>query len=137
PFDLGADLVYHSATKFLGGHGVAIGGMLVDGGRFDYEACGKFPTLTEPYEGFHGMDFAEESPVAAFILRARREGLRDFGACMSPANAFQILQGVETLPLRMQRHVDNTRKIVAFLQRHEAVESVAYPELPAHPDHEL
>ena len=137
PFDLGADLIYHSATKFLGGHGVAIGGVLVDGGRFDWEKSGKFPTLTEPYAGFHNMVFTEESTTAAFILRARREGLRDFGACMSPHNAFQILQGIETLSLRMQRHVDNTRRIVAFLKANAAVESVSYPELPEHPDHEL
>ncbi len=137
PFDLGADLVYHSATKFLGGHGVAIGGVLVDGGRFDWEKSGKFPTLTEPYAGFHNMVFTEESTTAAFILRARREGLRDFGACMSPHNAFQILQGIETLSLRMQRHVDNTRRIVSFLKANAAVESVSYPELPDHPDHEL
>ncbi|MBK9596432.1 MAG: O-acetylhomoserine aminocarboxypropyltransferase [Rhodocyclales bacterium] len=138
PFDLGADLLFHSATKFLGGHGVAIGGLLVDSGKFDWEKTGgKFPTLTEPYEGFHGMDFAEESTVAAFLLRARREGLRDFGACMSPMTAFQILQGMETLPLRMQRHVDNTRKVVAHLAAHAAVESVSYPELDSHPDHEL
>jgi len=110
PFDLGADLIFHSATKFLGGHGVAIGGVLVDGGKFDWEKSGKFPTLSEPYEGFHGMVFTEESTTAAFSLRARREGLRDFGACMSPINAFQILQGVETLSLRMQKHIDNTRK---------------------------
>jgi len=137
PFDLGADLVFHSATKFLGGHGVAIGGVLVDGGKFDWEKSGKFPTLTEPYEGFHGMVFTEESTTTAFSLRARREGLRDFGACMSPMNAFQILQGIETLSLRMQKHIDNTRKIIAFLDRHEAIESVSYPELPSHADHEL
>ena len=137
PFDLGADLLYHSATKFLGGHGVAIGGVLVDGGRFDWDKSGKFPTLTEPYAGFHDMVFTEESTTSAFILRARREGLRDFGACMSPHNAFQILQGIETLGLRMQRHVDNTRRIVAFLNGNAAVESVSYPELPHHPDHEL
>jgi O-acetylhomoserine (thiol)-lyase len=137
PFEHGADLLYHSATKFLGGHGVAIGGLLVDGGIFDWEASGKFPELTEPYSGFHGMDFQEESTVGAFLLRARREGLRDFGACMSPAAAFQILQGVETLPLRMDRHVDNTRRVVEFLVGHPAVESVAYPELPSHPDHAL
>ena len=137
PFDLGADLIFHSATKFLGGHGVAIGGVLVDGGKFDWEKSGKFPTLTEPYEGFHGMVFTEESTTAAFSLRARREGLRDFGACMSPMNAFQILQGVETLSLRMQKHIDNTRKVVVFLDSHEAIESVSYPELPSHPDHEL
>ena len=137
PFDLGADLVFHSATKFLGGHGVAIGGVVVDSGKFDWEKSGKFPTLTEPYEGFHGMVFSEESTTAGFLLRARREGLRDFGAAMSPMNAFQILQGVETLGLRMQRHVDNTRRIVGFLAKHEAIESVAYPELDSHPDHEL
>ena len=137
PFDLGADLIYHSATKFLGGHGVAIGGVLVDGGRFDWDRSGKFPTLTEPYAGFHNMVFTEESTTSAFILRARREGLRDFGACMSPHNAFQILQGIETLGLRMQRHVDNTRRIVTFLNGNAAVESVSYPELPQHPDHGL
>ncbi len=137
PFALGADLVYHSATKFLGGHGIAIGGVLVDSGKFDWEAAGKFALLSEPYDGFHGMVFDEESTVAAFLLRARREGLRDFGACMSPTNAFQILQGIETLPLRMQRHVENTRKIVAFLGTHAAVETVVYPERPDHPDHEL
>jgi len=137
PFDHGADLVYHSATKFLGGHGVAIGGLLVDGGTFDWEASGKFPELTEPYAGFHGMDFQEESTVAAFLLRARREGLRDFGACMSPATAFQILQGVETLPLRMARHVANTREVIAFLAAQPGVGAIAYPELESHPDHAL
>jgi O-acetylhomoserine (thiol)-lyase len=137
PFDLGADLLFHSATKFLGGHGVAIGGVLVDSGRFDWEKSGKFPTLTEPYAGFHDMIFTEESTTAAFLLRARREGLRDFGACMSPQNAFQILQGIETLGLRMQRHVDNTRKVVEFLAAHPAVAALSYPELPSHPDHAL
>ncbi|MBL8459643.1 MAG: O-acetylhomoserine aminocarboxypropyltransferase, partial [Zoogloea sp.] len=138
PLDLGADLVMHSATKYLGGHGVAIGGLLVDGGSFDWEASGgNFPTLTEPYDGFHGMDFAEESPIAAFLLRARREGLRDFGACLSPMNAFQILQGMETLGLRMERHVANARQLVAHLVRHPLVESVAWPELEGHPDHAL
>jgi O-acetylhomoserine (thiol)-lyase len=137
PFDLGADLLFHSATKFLGGHGVAIGGVLVDGGRFDWEKSGKFPTLTQPYAGFHDMVFSEESTTAAFLLRARREGLRDFGACMSPQNAFQILQGIETLGLRMQRHVENTRKVVEFLAAHAAVASLSHPELRTHPDHEL
>lgn len=137
PLELGADLVMHSATKFIGGHGVAVGGVLVDGGRFDWEASGLFPTLTEPYEGFHGMDFAEESPVAAFLLRARREGLRDFGACLSPMNAFQILQGLETLPLRMRAHVDNTRRVAEHLAAHPLVTTVAYPGLPNHPDHAL
>src|SRR6266852_3368902 len=137
PVELGADLLYHSATKFLGGHGVAIGGVLVDSGRFDWEASGKFATLTAPYEGFHQMDFEEESGTRAFLLRARREGLRDFGACMAPMTAFQILQGIETLHLRMPRHVESTRKMVSFLESHPAVEKVIYPELPAHPDYEL
>jgi O-acetylhomoserine (thiol)-lyase len=137
PFELGADLLYHSATKFLGGHGVAIGGVLVDSGRFDWEVSGKFPTLTAPYEGFHNMDFEEESGTRAFLLRARREGLRDFGACMAPMTAFQILQGVETLHVRMPRHVENTRKVVQYLFSHPGVEKVVYPELSSHPDHEL
>ncbi|MEY2682522.1 MAG: hypothetical protein RIQ66_1083, partial [Pseudomonadota bacterium] len=141
PFELGADLIFHSATKFLGGHGVAIGGLVVDSGKFDWASSGKFPQLAEPYSGFHNMVFADESTVAAFLLRARREGLRDFGACMSPFNAFQILQGLETLPLRMARHVENTRAIVAHLAglrgAESAVESVIHPDLADHPDHEL
>ena len=134
PLEMGAHLVVHSATKFLSGHGVVIGGVLVDGGRFDWDASGKFPTLTEPYEGFHGMVFSEESTVAAFLLRARREGLRDFGACMAPMTAFQVLQGIETLPLRMARHVESTGKVVEFLASHAAVERVHHPELDSHPD---
>jgi len=137
PFELGADLLYHSATKFLGGHGTTIGGVLVDSGRFDWGKSGKFAQLSEPYAGFHGMDFEDESGTRAFLLRARREGLRDFGACMAPMTAFQILQGVETLHLRMPRHVENTRKVVQFLAAHPMVETVLYPELPGHPDHEL
>ena len=137
PFEWGVDLVMHSATKFLGGHGVAIGGVLVDGGTFDWEASGKFPTLTEPYAGYHGLDFAEEFGPQALVMRARSEGLRDFGACLSPANAFYILQGVETLHLRMPRHVENARKVVEFLNRAEEVTWVAYPELESHPDHAL
>jgi O-acetylhomoserine (thiol)-lyase len=137
PFEQGADIVMHSATKFLSGHGVVIGGLLVDSGAFDWEASDLFPTLTEPYEGFHGMDFAEEFGPAAFITRARKEGARDFGACMSAMTSFLILQGLETLPLRMQKHVDNTRKLVEFLSQHEAVEWVVYPELEEHPDFEL
>ena len=137
PFDLDADIIFHSATKFLSGHGVVIGGLLVDSGGFDWQASGKFPTLTEPYAGFHNMNFAEEFGPAAFISRARKEGARDFGACMSPTTAFQVLQGMETLPLRMQQHVENTRKVVAFLSDHDAVDWVTYPELPEHPDHEL
>jgi O-acetylhomoserine (thiol)-lyase len=141
PFDHGADLLFHSATKFLCGHGTAVGGLLVDGGTFDWQAAhdrtGNFPELCEPYDGFHGMVFSEESTVAPFALRARREGLRDFGAVMSPHNAFAILQGIETLPLRMERHVANARRVVEFLAAHPAVESVSYPDLPDHPDHAL
>ncbi|HEX6733317.1 MAG TPA: O-acetylhomoserine aminocarboxypropyltransferase [Azonexus sp.] len=139
PFEHGADLVFHSATKFLSGHGTVIGGVVVDSGAFDWAGSGKFPTLSEPYAGFHDMVFAEESPIAAFLLRARREGLRDFGACLSPLNAFQILQGMETLPLRMARHIDNTRKVVAHLaaQVGGAIEAVVHPDLPGHPDHQL
>jgi O-acetylhomoserine (thiol)-lyase len=137
PFEHGADLVYHSATKFLSGHGTVIGGLLVDSGHFDWIASGRFPELTEPYDGFHGMVFAEESTVAPFLLRARREGLRDFGACLSPMNAFQILQGIETLGLRMDRHVANARRIVEFLVSHPQVSRIAWPELASHPDHAL
>lgn len=137
PGELGADLVCHSATKFLCGHGTVVGGLLVDTGRFDWDASGRFPELTEPYAGFHGMVFSEESTVAPFLLRARREGLRDFGACLSPVNAFEILQGIETLPLRMARHVSNAERVAHFLAAHPMVARVAYPALPQHPDHAL
>jgi len=141
PFAHGADLLFHSATKFLGGHGTVVGGVLVDSGRFDWAAAhakhGLFPELCEPYEGFHGMVFAEESTVGAFLLRARREGLRDFGACMSPHTAWLILQGIETLPLRMARHVENTRKVVQMLAAHPMVARVGYPELDGHPGQAL
>ena len=137
PIDLGADLVMHSATKFLSGHGVVIGGVVVDGGTFDWESSGKFPTMTEPYVGFHDLVFAEEFGPQAFIMRARKEGIRDFGACMAPMTAFQILQGLETLPLRMAKHVSNTNSIVQFLKEHPIVESINYPGLESHPDHEL
>ncbi len=144
PLALGADLVYHSATKFLCGHGTVVGGLLVDSGRFDWEqahaASGserRFAELCEPYDGFHGMVFSEESSVGAFLLRARREGLRDFGACMSPHTAWLILQGIETLPLRMQRHVSNAQKVAEFLVSHPMVDRVRYPGLTDHPDHAL
>jgi O-acetylhomoserine (thiol)-lyase len=137
PFDHGADLLYHSATKFLSGHGTVIGGVLVDSGAFDWTASDRFPELTQAYDGFHQMVFSEESTVGGFLLRARREGLRDFGACMSPHTAWLILQGIETLPLRMERHVANTRKIVEFLVTHPLVDRVGYPELESHPDHAL
>ena len=137
PFDHGADLVYHSATKFLSGHGTVIGGVVVDSGSFDWEKSGKFAELTEAYEGFHNMVFSEESTVGAFLLRARREGLRDFGACMSPHTAWLILQGIETLPLRMARHMSNTEKVVAFLASHSFVSRVGHPMLESHPSHTL
>jgi O-acetylhomoserine (thiol)-lyase len=137
PLDHGADLVYHSATKFLSGHGTVIGGIVVDGGSFDWEKSGKFAELTEAYDGFHNMVFSEESTVGAFLLRARREGLRDFGACMSPHTAWLILQGIETLPLRMARHMSNTESVVAFLAAHPFVSRVGHPMLESHPSHAL
>ncbi len=137
PFDHGADLVFHSATKFLSGHGTVVGGLLVDSGAFDWDASGRFPELSAPYAGFHDMVFTEENTIGAFLLRARREGLRDFGACMSPHTAWLILQGIETLPLRMERHVANTRRVVQFLAAHPMVSRVGYPELETHPDHAL
>ena len=160
PIAQGADLVYHSATKFLSGHGTVVGGVLVDGGTFDWQAAHdrsaealrssgfdaaggakpatpRFAELCEPYAGFHNMVFAEESTTGAFLLRARREGLRDFGACMSPHTAWLILQGIETLSLRMQRHVGNAQKVAEFLAGHELVARVGYPGLESHPDHGL
>jgi O-acetylhomoserine (thiol)-lyase len=137
PIEMGADIVMNSITKWIGGHGIAIGGVIVDGGHFDWEKSGKFPTLTTPYAGYHGIVFAEEFGPQAFIMRARAEGLRDFGACISPTNAFQILQGVETLHVRMQRHVDNAAAVLAFLTSNKAVEWVLHPSLESHPDHAL
>lgn len=137
PLALGADLVYHSATKFLCGHGTVVGGVIVDGGAFDWDGSGLFPELTQPYEGFHGMVFSEEATAGAFLLRARREGLRDFGAALSPHSAWTILQGIETLSLRMQRHIANTEKVVQFLAGHPMVERVGHPLLESHPSHAL
>ena len=137
PIDWGADLVYHSATKFISGHGTVIGGVLVDGGTFDWESDGRFPTLTEPYDGYHGIDFADEFGPAAFAARARTEGLRDFGASMSPETAFHLIQGCETLPVRMDRHVANARRVAEYLAGHPQVRWVAYPGLDDHPDHDL
>lgn len=137
PFELGADLVYHSATQFLSGHGTVIGGLVVDGGSFDWERSGRFPELTEPYDGCQNRVFSEESTVGAFLLRARCEGLRDFGACLSPHSAWLILQGLETLPLRMARHMENTQKVVHFLASQPFVARVRHPLLQSHPSHAL
>ncbi|MEI6759124.1 MAG: O-acetylhomoserine aminocarboxypropyltransferase [Betaproteobacteria bacterium] len=137
PFEHGADLVYHSATKFLSGHGTVIGGVVVDGGSFDWAGTDRFPELSAPYDGFHNMVFTEESTVGAFLLRARREGLRDFGACLSPHSAWLILQGIETLPLRMARHMSNTARVVAFLNEQPLVARVGHPLLESHSSHAL
>ena len=137
PIEWGADIAMNSVTKWLGGHGIAIGGAIVDGGRFDWHDSGKFPVLTEPYAGYHGIVFDEQFGRAAFIMRARTEGLRDFGACLSPTNAFQLLQGIETLGVRMDRHMQNTHAVLDFLSNNKAVDWVLHPSLESHPDHEL
>jgi len=137
PMEHGIDIVLHSATKFIGGHGVTLGGVLVDSGRFDWGRSGRFPIMTEPSPGYHGVAFWEHFGPSAFILKARLEALRDFGACMHPQAAFYLLQGLETLPLRMARHVENACTVAEFLQGHAAVEWVSYPGLRDHPDHAL
>ena len=137
PIDHGADLVVHSLTKWLGGHGVAIGGIVVDGGRFDWYGSAGFPTLTEPYPGYAGLTYAETFGPQAFAARVRTEGLRDFGACLSPQNAFYHLLGIETLPLRMERHIANTASVLDFLAGHPEVAYVIHPTRPDHPDHAL
>jgi O-acetylhomoserine (thiol)-lyase len=137
PIEQGADIVMHSLTKWMGGHGLVIGGVLVDGGRFDWIASGRHATMIEPYAGYHGLVFAEHFGPSAFIMRARTEGLRDFGACLSPHNAARLLTGVETLSLRMQRHVENTAAVLAALSANEAVTWVTHPSLASHPDREL
>ncbi len=137
PFELGADIVMHSITKWIGGHGIAIGGVVIDGGKFDWRASGKFPTMSEPYAGYDNLVFAEEFGPIAFAMRARAEGLRDFGACLSPTHAFHLLQGVETLPLRMDRHVANTAAVLAFLAKNDAVAWTNHPTLDSHLDHAL
>ena len=141
PFEHGADLIYHSATKFLSGHGTVIAGLVVDGGSFDWAAAhatsGKFAELAAPYAGFHNMVFTDEATVGAFLLRARREGLRDFGACLSPHSAWLVLQGIETLSLRMARHMANTQRVVEFLAKHPFVARVGHPLLESHPSHAL
>jgi len=137
PLDLGADLVMHSVTKWIGGHGIAVGGAIIDGGRFDWVKSGLFPTLTEPVAGYHGIVFTEQFGPAAFVMRARTEGLRQFGVCLSPTNAFHLLQGIETLSLRVERHMQNTLAVLEFLGKNPAVAWVLHPSLPGHPDYEL
>ena len=137
PIALGADIVVHSLTKFIGGHGVSIGGAVVDGGRFNWEASGRFPQITERDMGLNELDFSEDFGPAAFIMRARLESLRDFGACLAPTNAFHLLQGLETLPLRMRHHVENAQKVAEFLVTHPGVVQVTHAGLPDHPDYAL
>ncbi len=136
-FDHGANIIIHSVTKWMGGHGVAIGGVAVDGGNFDWGAADKFPTITEPYAPFSGINLWEEFGPSAFAMRLRAEAMRDIGPSMSPMNAFLLLQGIETLSLRMDRHLENTRILLEFLQHHEQVEWVNHPDLPEHRSHEL
>lgn len=137
PIEHGADIVVHSATKFLGGHGTSLGGVIVDGGKFDWEASGKFPSLVEPNPSYHGISFVKAVGPAAFVTKIRAILLRDTGATMSPFNAFLLLQGLETLSLRVERHVENTKKVVEFLSNHPKVEKVNHPSLADHPDHAL
>ncbi len=136
PIEYGADIVMHSATKFIGGHGITLGGVLVDGGRFDW-STGCFPALSEPSPSYHGVAFAEHFGPTAFVMKARLEGLRDFGACMNPQAAFYLLQGLETLPLRMERHVANAVRVATYLDEHSAVRWLSYPGIESHPDHKL
>jgi O-acetylhomoserine (thiol)-lyase len=117
------------------GHGTSMGGILVEGGKFDWKQNNKFPTMTEPYPGYHGLSFAEEFGPMAFTMRARAEGMRDIGPCMSPTNAFNILQGIETLSVRMEKHLSNAKRMLEYLSKHEGVAWVAHPDLPDHPDH--
>jgi len=137
PIEYGADIVVHSATKFIGGHGTAIGGVIVDGGRFDWEASGKFPSLTEPNPSYHGISFTKAAGPAAFVTKIRAILLRDTGATIAPLHAFLFLQGLETLSLRVERHVENTLKVVDYLSKHPQVEKVNHPSLESHPNHDL
>lgn len=137
PIEHGADLVVHSATKFLGGHGTTLGGIIVDAGTFDWAASGKYPPIAAPNPSYHGVSFVQAAGKAAFVTYVRAVLLRDTGACISPFAAFLLLQGVETLSLRIERHVENTKKVVEFLANHPQVEQVSHPSLPEHPDHEL
>ena len=137
PLEHGADIVVHSATKFIGGHGTSLGGIIVDGGTFDWKASGKYAPIAEPNPSYHGVSFVDAAGPAAFVTYIRAILLRDTGATISPFNAFLLLQGVETLSLRLDRHVENTKKVVEFLQNHPQVEKVNHPSLPAHTEHPL
>lgn len=137
PIEHGADIVVHSATKFLGGHGTTLGGIIVDSGNFDWSAGGKYPAIAEPDPSYHGVSFVNAAKDAAFVTYIRAILLRDMGASISPFAAFLLLQGIETLSLRLERHAENTRKVVGFLEGHPLVEKVNHPSLPEHPDHEL
>lgn len=137
PFEHGADIVVHSATKFIGGHGTSLGGIIVDSGNFDWKASGRYPGISEPNPSYHGVSFADAAGPAAFVTYIRAILLRDTGATISPFNAFILLQGVETLSLRIDRHIENTKKVVEFLSNHPLVEKVNHPSLPEHPDHAL
>lgn len=137
PIEHGADIVVHSATKFLGGHGTTLGGVVVDSGRFDWAASGKYPAISGPNVAYHGVSFVEAAGAAAFVVYLRAILLRDTGACISPFAAFQLLQGIETLSLRVERHVENALKVVEYLKKHPKVRKVNHPSLPEHPDHGL
>ena len=137
PIEHGADVVIHSATKFIGGHGTTLGGIIVEAGKFDWKKSGKFPNIADPNPSYHGVSFYDAVGPAAFVTYIRAILLRDTGACISPFNAFLLLQGVETLSLRLDRHAENTKKVVEFLSKHPLVESVSHPSLPDHPDHAL
>ena len=137
PFEHGADIVVHSATKFLGGHGTTLGGIIVESGKFDWKASGKYPNIAEPNPSYHGVSFYDAVGPAAFVTYIRAIILRDTGAAISPFNAFLLLQGIETLSLRLDRHVENTKKVIEFLSNHPQVAKVNHPSLPDHPDHEV
>ena len=137
PIEHGADIVVHSATKFIGGHGTTLGGIIVEAGKFDWKAGGKYPQLADPNPSYHGISFYDAVGPAAFVTYIRAILLRDTGAAISPFNAFLLLQGVETLSLRLDRHAENTKKVVEYLANHPLVENVNHPSLPDHPDHAL
>ena len=137
PIEYGADIVVHSATKFLGGHGTTLGGIIVDSGKFDWKASGRYGAIAEPNLSYHGISFVEAASNAAFVTYIRAILLRDMGAAISPFAAFLLLQGIETLSLRLERHVENTKKVIAYLQNHPLVEKINHPSLPEHPDHAL